>query len=117
MSKDAEVPGGQLIFVAPDGHLGFSQAHSAQYPLGSALAPLDYSRAADTQFGRITTNAFGATGFMACPQSSNATTSLWQVFVSLANATVPTGNTSDCLGFDALASDYTEGTTAAWQYT
>lgn len=27
----------------------------------------------------------------------------WQVFAALQNATVPSGNVGDCLGFDALA--------------
>jgi hypothetical protein len=49
---------------------------------------------------------------MACKGNGTGT---YQVFANLLNATVPTQNISDCLGFDPLASDYTSGF-AAWQY-
>ena len=53
----------------------------------------------------------GANGFMACPTSDNR----WQVFADGPNAVVPSGNLTDCLGFDALTTDWTEGF-GAWQY-
>jgi len=117
---DVEVPGGQLVYVAPDGSLGFTQAHSASYPLGAVLEPFTYSFTPGASFGYVSTNAFNATGFMACPNNKNETLATsWQVFAALQNATVPTGNVSDCLGFDALAPPYSNpnGTAAAWQYT
>lgn len=49
---------------------------------------------------------------MACPTLSG----LWQVFANMRNATVPRGNVSQCVGFDALAFDSDESY-AAWQYT
>jgi len=117
---DVEVPGGQLVYVAPEGYLGFTQAHSAYYPPGSIIGPLTYSFTPGASFGILGTYAFGATGFMACPNTSNLTeVSSWQVFAALQNATVPTGNVADCLGFDAAAIDYIspDGEAAAWQYT
>lgn len=64
--------------------------------------------------GSLTSNAFGATGFMACPDNAS-NPSKWQVFVAIQNATVPTGNVADCLGFDAGTSAYS-GDIPAWQY-
>jgi len=111
-SLDTEVPGGQQIYVAPSGALSFTQAHSISIPTGSAIGPFSVSPGAS--FATYSTTAFGATGFMACPnQATNP--SQWQVFAALQNATVPTGKVSDCLGFDALATNYT-GPVAAWQY-
>jgi hypothetical protein len=49
---------------------------------------------------------------MACPAGGDS----WQVFANLNNATVPQGNVSQCLSFDALAIDSTQNY-AAWEYT
>jgi len=58
------------------------------------------------------TNAFGAKELQACPTKDGQ----WQMFLSLANATLPTvTNQTECLGFDAFAVDYDNGF-AAWQY-
>jgi len=97
--------------VAPDGHLGFTQAHSAFYPPGSVLSPFTYTKASGAAFGTLGTKAFGATGFMACPNNG-----VYQIFADFKGAIVPGGNVSACLGFDALTSDFTGGV-AAWQYT
>lgn len=62
---------------------------------------------------------------MACP-SSNSTATVrrgrraaaapkYQVFAALKNATVPSGNVADCIGFDALAIA-ANGTTPTWEY-
>jgi hypothetical protein len=50
---------------------------------------------------------------MACPTR----TGQYQIFAALANATVPNGNISSCIGFDAIIEAYnsTAGP-AAWQY-
>ena len=49
---------------------------------------------------------------MACPTGDPG---VYQVLASMKNATVPTGNISQCLGFDALAADAPD--LGAWQYT
>lgn len=51
---------------------------------------------------------------MACPDNA-ADPKSWQVFADIRNATVPTGNVDDCLGFDAAAIPY-NGSIPAWQY-
>ena len=52
---------------------------------------------------------------MACPDLFGG----WEVFAALKNATVPTGNVSDCYGFDGLTTDYSSSHSnfSAWQYT
>ena len=55
---------------------------------------------------------FGAHGLMACPTDDEE----WQVYAAMDNATVPSGNVNDCVGFWAITSDWDEGP-AAWQYT
>jgi len=112
-SLDTEVPGGQQIYVAPDGSLSFTQAHSAAIPPGSSVGP--FSVTAGARFATYSTSAFGATGFMACPNTI-PNPSTWQVFAAIHNATVPTGKVGECLGFDAIAINYT-GSVPAWQYT
>jgi len=112
---DTEVPGGQLVYVAPDGHLGFTQAHSATYPTGAVLNPFTYTKSDGEQFGHLGTSAFGATGFMACPVTDAP--GPYQVFAAFAGAVVPNGDASTCLGFDALTVDYyLNPAPAAWQY-
>ncbi|KAK7902893.1 hypothetical protein LTR67_002539 [Exophiala xenobiotica] len=106
------VPGGQQVFVTPHGELGYTQAHSSFRPVGSILCPFVYMKRQDAPFGMLSTQAFGATGFMACPAEGNT----WQVFANLRNATVPGGDVTQCLGFGAIAIDSAQNY-AAWQYT
>lgn len=113
--QDTEVPGGQLVYVAPSGALAFEQAHSASFPPGSVLGPFTYTKAPCSQFGDYSTTAFGATGFMECPSPGAA--GPYQVFATIQNAIVPSGKVADCLGFDALTTDYTGPYPAAWEYT
>ncbi|KAL4802801.1 hypothetical protein BDV18DRAFT_61396 [Aspergillus unguis] len=113
------VPGGQQIYVAPSGALKFTQAHSANIPPGSSYGPFAYEAGSPDQvFGYYTYKGWGADGFMACPTEPEAEYSPdneWQVFAALQNATVPSGDVNDCLGFSALAVP-TNQTGAAWQY-
>ncbi|KIV85247.1 hypothetical protein PV11_00969 [Exophiala sideris] len=104
----ALVPGGQQIYMSPTGEIAYTAPHSSFMPAGSVTCPFTYIKAAQAPFGLLST-LFG--GFMACPTSGNT----WQVFANLQNATVPQGNVSQCLGFDALAIDSTE-IYAAWEY-
>ncbi|OOF95863.1 hypothetical protein ASPCADRAFT_207198 [Aspergillus carbonarius ITEM 5010] len=104
-SLDVEVPGGQQVYVNPSGALSFTVPHSAYIPTGSSTGPFTYSPS--KPFG---TWSYGK-GFMACPTKD----SKWQVFAASQNATVPSGNVSDCLGFDALAVAG-NGSVAAWEY-
>lgn len=105
------VPGGQAMYVEPSGAVGFTQAHSAQIPPGSAIGGFGYTPGDD--HGKYTFSGFGADGFMACPHPDK---DFYQVFANMKNATVPSGNVDECLGFVAMAYTY-DGPTAAWQYT
>ncbi|PYI03829.1 hypothetical protein BO78DRAFT_421273 [Aspergillus sclerotiicarbonarius CBS 121057] len=102
-----EVPGGQEVYVNPSGALSFTVPHSAYIPTGSSTGPFTYTPGKEGALGSWT---FGK-GFMACPDKDNK----WQVFASSQNATVPSGNVSDCLGFDAMAVKG-NGSVAAWEY-
>ncbi|KAJ5373000.1 hypothetical protein N7517_005006 [Penicillium concentricum] len=108
-SLDVMVPGGQQVYVDPNGALSFTQAHSANIPQGSSRGPFHY--AADEPWAHYSFAGWGATGFMACPTDD----SRWQVFAAIQNATVPHGNVAECLGFSAVALTY-DGEVPAWQY-
>ncbi|QKX57177.1 uncharacterized protein TRUGW13939_04285 [Talaromyces rugulosus] len=107
-----EVPGGQALFVKSSGAVSYTSPHSISMPSGSQQGPFDWVKG--SPFGRYTTTSFGADGFMACPDYSTNTTA-WQVFAAIKNATVPTGNVEDCLGFDALTTPYS-GSIPTWEY-
>ncbi|PTU23511.1 hypothetical protein P175DRAFT_0500074 [Aspergillus ochraceoroseus IBT 24754] len=111
-SLSVVVPGGQQIYVSPEGALKFTQAHSAYIPTGSSLGPFEYEAGAPgSAFGHYLYTGWGASGFMACPTSDEK----WQVFAALQNATVPSGSVDDCLGFSALAVP-TDDAGNTWQY-
>ncbi|CAI7670077.1 unnamed protein product [Penicillium manginii] len=122
---DVVVPGGQEIYVDASGALSFTTPHSGYIPEGSSEGPFKYTPGKN---GGLGTWSYGS-GFIACPTASNATatpysrrrvaaaTPKWQVFSAQKNATVPTGNINDCLGFDALAVPVNTTTTQpTWEY-
>ena len=117
-------PSELLIFSAQDvsvpGVLGFTQAHSASIPPGSAQDGFALSSTpVNGQFASLGFSKLGATGFLACPAGPNGTAP-YQVFANvsaLKDADVPGGDLSACIGFDALAVVYTGSGSAAWQYT
>ncbi|KAJ5919105.1 hypothetical protein N7466_010048 [Penicillium verhagenii] len=128
---DVVVPGGQAIYVAPTGALMFTTPHSGYIPAGSSQGPFHYAPGqSGNPLGTWTYTGQGAAGFMACPvpasnSSSNAAARRaaaaappsWQVYAALQNATVPSGNVGDCLGFDALAVGLNvTSDTLAWEY-
>ncbi|KIW98372.1 uncharacterized protein Z519_00032 [Cladophialophora bantiana CBS 173.52] len=107
----ALVPGGQYLYVTPNGEVGYTQAHSTFMPEGSVQCPFTYSKAPGATIGRLGLRTFGASGLIACPTYGGA----WQVFADLKNITAPRGSVSQCLGFDPLALDAPD--IGAWQYT
>ncbi|KAL4884435.1 hypothetical protein BJY04DRAFT_182487 [Aspergillus karnatakaensis] len=116
-SLSVTVPGGQQIYVSPEGALKFTQAHSANIPPGSSLRPFEYvppAAGSVNGFGHYVYNGQGASGFMACPVEEEEGQK-WQVFAALQNATVPGGDVSECYGFSAIASP-TNQTGSVWQY-
>lgn len=119
-AQDVSVPGGQRVYVAPTGELGFTRAHSASIPPGSTQDGFTLSSTlATTQLASLGFSKLGATGFLACPAGPNGTAP-FKVFANvsaLKDADVPGGSLNACIGFDALAGEYTESVSAAWQYT
>lgn len=107
--QEVEVPGGQQVYVDPTGALSFTQAHSASIPAGSVVGGLVYETG--QPWSHYSFNGWGTQGLMACPTTDNR----WQVFAALQNATVPSGDVADCLGFSAIALTYS-GEIPAWQY-
>ncbi len=113
-SQDVVVPGGQQVYAAPDGSIRYTTPHSANIPLGSKQCPLTYSKQDGDEFGILSTNVWGARGLMTCPTPDES----WQVFAAMPNATVPSGNIEDCVGFLAVTSVYNgvNGGAAAFEY-
>lgn len=100
-----------MIYVESSGAFGFTQAHSIYVPPGADIAGFTYAPGVyHDDFNYI---GFGADGFMACPSDDNDSL---QVFANMKNATVPTGDVSDCVEFAAYAYHHT-GSSGAWQYT
>ncbi|KEF62759.1 uncharacterized protein A1O9_00732 [Exophiala aquamarina CBS 119918] len=110
---DTVVPGGQQVYALPNGELQFTSAHSNLIPAGAVSQPFVYVPQPDAQYGTVTTYAFGADGFMACPTQGSIA---YQVFINIPNAVVPLGDVTACVPVSPLAVTYTQGTAAAWQY-
>ncbi|ORX92628.1 hypothetical protein BCR34DRAFT_629481 [Clohesyomyces aquaticus] len=102
LSLGVVVPGGQQVYVAPDGSLSYTQPHSAYIPEGSVR--VGWSREAQTD------NVIGflnfVSGLIACPVAGKP----WQVYGKLPGLTFD----SACLGFNALTINGTEA--GAWEY-
>lgn len=97
LSMGVLVPGGQQAYIAPDGSLSFTQAHSVAIPEGSVVDQFSYTAPANgAAFGYLNFE----TGFVACPTKEPSQTG-YQVFGQKTD-----GATfgADCLGFSALAS-------------
>jgi hypothetical protein len=96
LSMGVIVPGGQEVYVGPDGALSYTQAHSAFVPEGSVRD--QFSREApvgDAGFGYLNFE----TGFVACP-AANTTT--YQVYGQVDSATFG----PECLGFSMLTGKF-----------
>ncbi|GKZ80344.1 hypothetical protein AnigIFM56816_004563 [Aspergillus niger] len=108
----------QEIYVDPTGALKFVEAHTTYMDPGASTSTFCYTPG--TSFGQWTYTGLGATGFMACPldEDEEVNGGGYQVFAAMANATVPSGNVSDCLEFEALAYPWVSdgSSAAAWQY-
>ncbi|KIV84722.1 hypothetical protein PV11_00488 [Exophiala sideris] len=112
-SLAASVPGGQQIYVDTTGALMYTTAHTHVIPSGAVSYPFTYTLPGGAQYGSVSTRAFGADGFMACPTHGSIA---YQVFASFAEAQVPLGNVNDCVPLAPLSIPYTAGNYAAWQY-
>ncbi|KAB8446235.1 hypothetical protein FH972_025217 [Carpinus fangiana] len=106
LSLDVNVPGGQQIFVAPDGKLSYTQAHSANIPTGSVLTPFTYTHGAGN--GSTGTLEGPGKGFYACPSETAG-----EYFIAAAIS--DDLNFDGCTGIGLATADDTKP--VAWQYT
>lgn len=97
LSLGVVVPGGQSVYVAKDGSLSYTIAHSGVVPEGSIAD--QFSKTAPTE-GNVVGYLNFETGFVACP---SATDSSYQVF----GQTDGFKAAAECLGFNALTSKST----------
>ncbi|KAJ5670564.1 uncharacterized protein N7477_005927 [Penicillium maclennaniae] len=118
---DVVVPGGQQIYVDASGALSFTVPHSGYIPAGSSTgpfkAPLASWLALFLRLLRPPPLPPSATATPSSVARRSAQSSKWQVYAALQNATVPSGQVSDCLGFDALATGLNiTSDQLAWEY-
>ena len=98
--QDVEVPGGQQIYLAPNGYISFTAAHSISYPTGSIFAGFDIKG------GEAST--FAGYSLFACPVVGQPPP-YYQVVANI------TGVPSTCKSLLVLAETFTGGF-GAWQY-
>ncbi|KAL8747140.1 MAG: hypothetical protein Q9184_007645 [Pyrenodesmia sp. 2 TL-2023] len=116
---DVVVKGGQAIYLGPHAQLRFN---NAGVPLPADAIRMEFALSVNPIPPSPEVSAFiysgvgKASGYLACPVAPEGP---WQVFADLAsiqNSWVPSGDVSDCIGFDALAMNYTSPTPAAYEY-
>ena len=101
LSLGVVVPGGQQVYVAPDGALSYTQPHSVFKPNGSVVD--GWSRTQGETFGNLNF----VDGLVACPTAGDKP---WQVYGQLPGVEL----SPDCLGFSALTVNTTGAN--AWEY-
>ena len=106
--QDANVPGGQTVYVAKNGALSYTPAHegnviSLAYPSG-----FSYSSESQTSNGPgyFTFSGTPSKGWLACPTANGGP---WQVYAYIREA-----NNQRCMEFEATGEPYEGG--AVWQY-
>ncbi|KAL8635238.1 MAG: hypothetical protein Q9228_007251 [Teloschistes exilis] len=116
---DSGVFGGQAVYIGPRAQLRFNPPAVAigrdVQRVVFALQPNPIP--APPGIAAFTFSGVGkASGYLACPVAPKGP---WQVFAdlgSIEDSWVPSGDVSDCIGFDALATNYTSALPAAYQY-
>jgi hypothetical protein len=109
----------QKQWIDPSGRIGYTQGNATVTPLGSLPFSFGYRKCPDELHGHITTNIWGADGFMACPEFPGGLQAppTWALYAAMSNATVPSYHVKDCIKFDGLTTDYIGPLPAAWEYT
>lgn len=100
--QNVEVPGGQQVYVAPNGAVSYTQAHSAYAPPGSEFSGFSLS-------GDVF--RFGDFDFYACPPADGS--SDFQLYVGFQQVK----DNSDCIQIDLEITPSNTTGFAAWQYT
>ncbi|KAI4251361.1 MAG: hypothetical protein LQ352_004906 [Teloschistes flavicans] len=116
---DSGVFGGQAVYIGPRAQLRFNPP---SVPIGQDVMKVVFALQpnpipAPPGIAAFTFSGVGkASGYLACPVAPKGP---WQVFAdlgSIRDSWVPSGDVSDCIGFDALATDYTSALPAAYEY-
>ncbi|KAK5090842.1 hypothetical protein LTR05_001019 [Lithohypha guttulata] len=119
-SLSTVVPGGQSIYLAPDGELKYTPPHSAYMVPGSISCPLSYTEVRDSDASEVRIAGFGATSFMACPMlTTTRVKQQWQVYANTLNASTPLRHENDttCWVFEAVGVEKQLSHFAAtWEY-
>ena len=96
-----EVPGGQLVYVAPNGLLSYTAAHTSSYPNGSIFG------FGGEKGGEFVFNSPEGSGWLACPSTNPPVD---QIYANIRAA--PKG----CSPVTLLLDPFTGGF-GAWEYT
>lgn len=102
LSLDVVVPGGQQVYIGPDGAMSYTQAHSAYVPPGSIRD--GWSKTEGENFGNLQWER----GLIACPAAEQGQG--YQVFGQVEGVIFG----PECLGFNSLTFNATGP--GAWQY-
>ncbi|TGJ82819.1 hypothetical protein E0Z10_g5941 [Xylaria hypoxylon] len=106
MSLDVTVPGGQQVYLAPDGALSYTQAHSASMPPGSNVT--GFSREQSQAGGAPTYLYSPAQYWFLCPVTEGEPRErTYQIFAA-------SGNLEGCYGTQIRT--YTPSLGHVWQY-
>ncbi|KAI1736034.1 hypothetical protein F4680DRAFT_433192 [Xylaria scruposa] len=101
MGLDDSVPGGQQVYIAPDGSLSFTQAHSAYIPPGSTVT--GFSREPDSGYLRIADRQWAI-----CPSSGGYQREvIYQIFAYI-------DSDEGCFGTEIKTHD--SDSSRVWQY-
>ncbi|KAM0426368.1 hypothetical protein ACHAPT_008414 [Fusarium lateritium] len=113
----AAVPGGQFIYVAPDGTISYPSAHSALRPPGSKVGGFRSSQIISECKMPITILVWlpedGSRGMWACPTSLNVPVAKEAVL----KATTGSFKGKGCLRVDGVQIQVAGDKYAAWAYT
>jgi len=104
LGLSTNVPGGQQVYVAPNGEVKFTQAHSAN--AGQDPKYDGWSREELPSFGEL----YFQNGVLFCPETAEATTGPYKMFAALPGLTFA----DNCLGASLITTNSTGP--GAWQY-
>lgn len=104
--------GGQTLWNTDDGVIGYSVSNIT--PEGAYNCPWYLANSTNSAFAAELNVTPGADGFVACPTNTEG---LWQVLRDVGDdLNPPQGHKDECLGFTAVAINYTASEYGAWLY-
>lgn len=117
--QQAAVPGGQFIYVSPDGSITYSAAHSTRRPAGAQMGGFSSYQTTSRCGGGKTLNVFtwesddGASGLWLCQASPNTPIGKTGVLKASTKGFAGAG----CLSVQALQAHEMGTEFGAWVYT